>query len=70
MGASAGDGLTRRRFIQGLGTTLAGLPLVTTVWRDGQAGTAPVGADGTGPVLDLHRLGLSWAAWHRALTGP
>jgi aerobic-type carbon monoxide dehydrogenase small subunit (CoxS/CutS family) len=43
MGSSAGGGITRRRFIQGLGTASAGLPLVTTLWRHSYAVTAPVG---------------------------
>jgi hypothetical protein len=39
MATDAHRGLTRRRFLQGLGTATAALPLVTTLWRDGQAAT-------------------------------
>jgi xanthine dehydrogenase YagT iron-sulfur-binding subunit len=35
-------GITRRKFLQGLGTATAGLPLATTLWHDGQAATAPL----------------------------
>ncbi len=36
-------GLTRRRFLQGVGTTTAAWPLFTTVRDDVQAATAPLG---------------------------
>jgi xanthine dehydrogenase YagT iron-sulfur-binding subunit len=36
-------GITRRSFLQGLGTTSAAMPFVTTLWRNGQAATAPLG---------------------------
>lgn len=36
-------GLTRRRFLQGLSTATAAWPLVTSLWRDGQAATASFG---------------------------
>ena len=35
-------GVTRRRFLQGLGVATAGLPLVNPLERDGQAAMAPV----------------------------
>jgi xanthine dehydrogenase YagT iron-sulfur-binding subunit len=38
-------GLTRRRFLKGVGTTTAAWPLVTTLERDVQAATAPLGED-------------------------
>jgi aerobic-type carbon monoxide dehydrogenase small subunit (CoxS/CutS family) len=40
-------GISRRRFLQGLGTATAGLPLVTTLQREGQAATAPIGESQT-----------------------
>jgi aerobic-type carbon monoxide dehydrogenase small subunit (CoxS/CutS family) len=41
--ADARRGLTRRRFLQGLSTATAAWPMVTTLWRDGQAATASFG---------------------------
>jgi xanthine dehydrogenase YagT iron-sulfur-binding subunit len=43
MATDAHRGITRRKFLLGLGTASAALPLVTTLWRDGQAATAPLG---------------------------
>ncbi len=42
MATESHRGITRRKFLQGLGTTTAGLPLVTTLWHDGQAAIAPL----------------------------
>jgi hypothetical protein len=36
-------GMTHRKFLQGVGTTTTGWPVVTTLWRDGQAATASLG---------------------------
>ena len=42
MANHTGHGVTRRRFLQGLGVATAGLPLVNSLERDGQAAIAPV----------------------------
>jgi xanthine dehydrogenase YagT iron-sulfur-binding subunit len=42
MANHTGHGVTRRRFLQGLGVATAGLPLVTTLERDGQAAVVPI----------------------------
>src|SRR5262245_10020471 len=36
-------GMTRRKFLKGVGTATTGWPVVTTLWRDGQAATASLG---------------------------
>jgi len=36
-------GTTRRKFLKGVGTATTGWPVVTTLWRDGQAATASLG---------------------------
>jgi aerobic-type carbon monoxide dehydrogenase small subunit (CoxS/CutS family) len=40
-------GITRRKFLKGVGTATAGWPVVTTLWRDSQAATTPLGAGQT-----------------------
>ena len=43
MAKATHHGMTRRKFLQGVGTATTGWPVVTTLWRDSQAATASLG---------------------------
>jgi xanthine dehydrogenase YagT iron-sulfur-binding subunit len=64
MATDAHRGLTRRRFLQGLGTATAALPFVTTLWRHGQAATASLGE---GQAVRLITLKVNGAVYRLEL---
>src|SRR6266568_1525793 len=60
MANHTGHGVTRRRFLQGLGVATAGLPLVNSLERDGQAAIAPVAEDQAVRPLTLKVNGTAY----------
>jgi xanthine dehydrogenase YagT iron-sulfur-binding subunit len=57
-------GTTRRKFLKGVGTATTGWPVVTTLWRDGQAATASLGE---GQAVRPVTLKVNGAVYHLEL---